>query len=127
MNFGSIFLESNSFETNQTLFNFNSNKKFNERYSSLKARNKDLDQIITTVNDLHTIFDEVANMVIYQGTILDRIDYNIYETRYNIRRGNNQMREAHESLKSGCLKRVNQILIIAILIMGVLILFKFFF
>ena len=127
MNFGSIFLESNSFETNQTLFNFNSNKKFNERYSSLKARNKDLDQIITTVNDLHAIFDEVANMVIYQGTILDRIDYNIYETRYNIRRGNKQMEEEHERLKSGCLRRVNQILIIAILIMGVLILFKFFF
>ena len=125
--FGSMSLDNNSFETNQTLFNFNSNKKQNERYSSIKARNKDLDQIITTVNDLHKIFDEVANMVIYQGTILDRIDYNIYETRYNIRRGNNQMREAHESLKSGCLRRVNQILIIAILIMGVLILFKFFF
>ena len=125
--FGSISLDNNSFETNQTLFNFNSNKKSNDRYSSLKARNKDLDQIITTVNDLHNIFDEVANMVIYQGTILDRIDYNIYEARYNIRRGNNQMQEAHDSLKSGCLRRVNQILIIAILIMGILILYKFFF
>ena len=65
-------------------------------------------------------------MVIFQGTILDRIDYNIYESRYNIRRGNREMEETHERLKSGCLRKTNQILIICIFIMSILIIFKFF-
>ena len=44
-----------------------------------KERNKEIDQIVKTVNDLKEIFQEVAEMVISQGTILDRIDYNIYQ------------------------------------------------
>ena len=65
-------------------------------------------------------------MVIYQGTILDRIDYNTYQGRHHIRRGNRELVETHERLKSGCLRRLNQILIFAIFIMSILIIFKFF-
>ena len=91
-----------------------------------KDRNKEIDQIVKTVNELKEIFQEVADMIIFQGTILDRIDYNIYESRHNIRRGNREMEETHERLKSGCLRRINQILIICIFIMSILIIFKFF-
>ena len=79
-----------------------------------KDRSKEIDQIVKTVNELKEIFQEVAEMIIFQGTILDRIDYNIYESRYNIRRGNREMEETHERLKSGCLRKTNQILIICI-------------
>ena len=91
-----------------------------------KERNKEIDQIVKTVNDLKEIFLDVSEMVISQGTILDRIDYNTYQTRHNIRRGNKEMEETHERLKSGCLRRINQILIGIIFIMAILIIFKFF-
>ena len=91
-----------------------------------KERNKELDVMVSTVNDLKQIFEEVSNMVIFQGTILDRIDLNAYQARYHIRRGNTELTETHERMKSGCLRRLNQILIVAIFIMGVLIIFKFF-
>ena len=112
-----------SIETNQTQ-NFKSidTKKLDVN----KERNKEIDQIVKTVNELKEIFQEVAEMIIFQGTILDRIDYNIYESRYNIRRGNREMEETHERLKSGCLRKTNQILIICIFIMSILIIFKFF-
>jgi len=112
-----------SIETNQTQ-NFKSidTKKLDVN----KERNKEIDQIIKTVNDLKEIFMDVAEMVISQGTILDRIDYNTYQTRHNIRRGNKEMEETHERLKSGCLRRINQILIICIFVMAILIIFKFF-
>ena len=88
-----------SIETTQT-------QKFNsidaKKIDVNKDRNKEIDQIVKTVNDLKEIFQEVADMIIFQGTILDRIDYNIYESRHNIRRGNREMEEAHERLKSGC-------------------------
>jgi len=112
-----------SIETNQTQ-NFKSidTKKLDVN----KERNKEIDQIIKTVNELKEIFMDVAEMVISQGTILDRIDYNTYQTRHNIRRGNKEMEETHERLKSGCLRRINQILIICIFVMAILIIFKFF-
>ena len=112
-----------SIETTQT-------QKFNsidaKKIDVNKDRNKEIDQIVKTVNDLKEIFQEVADMIIFQGTILDRIDYNIYESRHNIRRGNREMEETHERLKSDCLRRINQILIICIFIMSILIIFKFF-
>ena len=101
----------------------NSNKK---KVDISKERNKEIDQMVNTVNELKNIFQDVSNMVIFQGTILDRIDYNTYQSRHNIRRGNIELEESHESLKSGCIRRLNQILIIAIFIMSILILFKFF-
>ena len=112
-----------SIETTQTQNFYSNNTK---KLDIAKERNKELDQMITTVNDLKEIFQEVSNMIISQGTILDRIDYNLYQARHNVRRGNQEMEEAHERLKSGCLRRVNQILIICIFVMSLLIIFKFF-
>ena len=112
-----------SIETFQShVFNSNNKKKIDIN----KERNKEIGQMVNTVNELKDIFQDVSNMVISQGTILDRIDYNTYQGRHNIRRGNRELEESHESLKSGCLRRVNQILIIAIFIMSLLIIFKFF-
>ena len=112
-----------SIETNQSQ-NFFSNTA--KKLNVAKERNKEIDIMVNTVSELKTIFEEVSNMVIYQGTILDRIDYNTYQGRHHIRRGNRELVETHERLKSGCLRRLNQILIIAIFIMSILIIFKFF-
>ena len=112
-----------SIETIQTINFYSNNAK---KVDALKERNKEIDQMINTVNELKNIFQEVSEMVIFQGTILDRIDYNTYQSRHNIRRGNRELEESNERMKSGCLRRLNQILIIAIFIMSILIIFKFF-
>ena len=39
---------------------------------------------------------------------------------------NKELENTHEKLKSGCLRKLNQILIFAIFIMAILIIFKFF-
>jgi syntaxin 16 len=117
---------SNNLDSIETLQShaFNSNNK--KKIDISKERNKEIDQMVNTVNELKNIFQDVSNMVIFQGTILDRIDCNTYQGRYNIRRGNRELEQSHETLKSGCLRRLNQILIIAIFIMSLLIIFKFF-
>jgi len=120
------FFNINNFDSIETTQTQNFRSIDTKKIDMNKDRNKEIDQIVKTVNDLKEIFQEVANMVIFQGTILDRIDYNIYESRHNIRRGNSEMEETHERLKSGCLRRINQILIICIFIMSILIIFKFF-
>ena len=115
-----------SIETIQTQ-NFLSISNTAKKLDLGKERNKELDQMITTINDLKKLYEEVSNMIIYHGTILDRIDYNIYQSRYHVRKGNKELEEAHGRLKSGCIRRLNQILIIAIFIMSILIIFKFFY
>ena len=114
-----------SIETNQTQ-NFLSINSTAKKLDVAKERNKEIDVMVNTVNELKKIFEEVSNMVIFQGTILDRIDYITYQSRHHIRRGNRELEETHERLKSGCIRRLNQILIIAIFIMSILIIFKFF-
>lgn len=77
---------SNNLDSIETLQShaFNSNNK--KKIDISKERNKEIDQMVNTVNELKNIFQDVSNMVIFQGTILDRIDYNTYQGRYNIRR-----------------------------------------
>jgi syntaxin 16 len=43
----------------------------------VKSRDKEIEQIAKSVALLATVFKEVADMVIDQGTLIDRIDYNM--------------------------------------------------
>ena len=120
------FFNMNNYDSIETTQTQNFRSIDTKKLDVNKERNKEIDLIVKTVNDLKEIFMDVSDMVIFQGTILDRIDYNTYQARHNIRRGNREMEETHERLKSGCLRRINQILIISIFIMSVLLIFKFF-
>lgn len=46
-----------------------------------KAREKEIMHVADSIRDLQTIFKELAVLVIDQGTIIDRIDYNIEKVR----------------------------------------------
>jgi len=114
-----------SIETNQTQLFYNSNGK-SKKFDIIKERNKEIDVMVRSVNELKEIFLEASNLVIFQGTILDRIDYNIFQSRNSIRRGNRELEESNQKMKSGLLRRMNLILIFAIFIMSIIIIFKFF-
>lgn len=43
----------------------------------IKTRDQEIQRIATSVAMLATVFKEVADMVIDQGTLVDRIDYNM--------------------------------------------------
>lgn len=43
----------------------------------IKSRDEEIQRIAKSVAMLATVFKEVADMVIDQGTLIDRIDYNM--------------------------------------------------
>ena len=55
-----------------------------------------------SINELAQIMKDLSVLVIDQGTILDRIDYNIQATAASIDEGVKQIEKANETQKKGC-------------------------
>ena len=69
--------------------------------------------------ELSEIFKDLAILVIDQGTILDRIDYNLEQTAIHTKDAVYQLTEANEKSKSARMR--NCILLLCVLIIIVLL------
>lgn len=63
-------------------------------------------------------------LVIEQGSLIDRIDYNIEETFNHVEKGIGHLKGADEKAESPCARKCMCFLILAILVMAVVIGFK---
>jgi syntaxin 16 len=57
-------------------------------------RNREITKIATSINDLATIVKDLAVLVVDQGTVLDRVDYNIEDVRSDTERAVKQLKIA---------------------------------
>ena len=79
-----------------------------------------------SINQLSEIFKDLQNVVQEQGTILDRIDYNIDISYENSQRGLNFIKKAEEHQKQSCFRNVILVLFVIIFIETILIILKIF-
>ena len=91
----------------------------------LQKRENELNEIVRGVNKLQELFKDLHIIVIEQGTILDRIDYNIDVGFNNVSKGKKKIIEADEHHKGSCFRNVILFLLITIFVECLLILFKF--
>lgn len=93
--------------------------------SILVRRNTELNEIVRGVTYLQQMFKDLQIIVSEQGTILDRIDYNIDVGFDNVSKGKKKIVSANEKHKSHCFR--NAILFLQLLIFteSMIILFKF--
>ncbi len=70
----------------------------NERH--ITEREREIQEIVKSMNGLATVFKELNTMVIDQGTMLDRIDYNIEQTNVNLEGGHEELKKVNLLYKS---------------------------
>ena len=92
---------------------------------ALQRRDNELNQLLNSVNDLAQIFKDMQTLVMEQGSILDRIDYNIDIASTNVTRGKKSIVKANEYQKKNCFRNVIIVLIVCIFIEAIMIIFKF--
>uniref|UniRef100_A0A1B0DJ19 Uncharacterized protein n=1 Tax=Phlebotomus papatasi TaxID=29031 RepID=A0A1B0DJ19_PHLPP len=65
-----------------------------ENTKLIESREQEVSRIVRSIVDLHDIFKDLAGMVQEQGTILDRIDYNVETTQSRVSEGLRQLQRA---------------------------------
>jgi len=91
-----------------------------EKHAS--EREKEILNIAKSINDLAAIFRELNVLVIEQGTILDRIDYNVEQTLVKVKEGVVQLKQADEySKKARTLKCIIALILMIIILVAILI------
>jgi syntaxin 16 len=92
----------------------------------LKKRDVEINDLVRSINDLAHIFKEISNLVNEQGTILDRIDYNIENAITNTVKANVHLKKTEEiQEKSNCVRNGIMALIAVNFILGFMLLMKF--
>lgn len=85
---------------------------------AIQSRDQEISKIAQSIEELGAIFKELAVLVIDQGTILDRIDYNMEAVVEHTKTGITQLEKAEKAQKSArptkCI--ISLVMIIAVLL-----------
>lgn len=90
----------------------------------INERDQEIKRIATSITELATIFKELAVLVIDQGTILDRIDYNMEQVVEQTEKGIDELEKADVSQKNSRPIKCIGLLLAMIFIMIVLLVLK---
>lgn len=97
-----------------------------ENTKMAEHREQEVTKIVKSILDLNDIFKDLAGMVQEQGTVLDRIDYNVEQTQTRVTEGYKQLQKAEVYQRKN--RKMYCILILAgitLLMMILLIIMKF--
>lgn len=65
-----------------------------------KHKDKEIEELAESVRDLAVLFKELSTLVIEQGTIIDRIDYNVETALVSTQKGRKHLVSARKAQKS---------------------------
>lgn len=99
-------------------------QKLTDITADVTQRERDIIHIAKSISELAEIFNDLNTLVIDQGTILDRIDYNLEHTDMNIDAGIEELKKANESDKSSRTKMCILMLLVLIICAVVVIVIK---
>jgi syntaxin 16 len=86
--------------TDNTFFTTQQLAVVDDLTSAVQSRDEEIIKIAQSIEELGTIFKELAVLVIDQGTILDRIDYNMEAVVEHTKTGIQQLEKAEKSQRN---------------------------
>jgi syntaxin 16 len=87
-------------------------------------QSKEIREIVRSINELAEIMDDLAMLVVDQGSLLDRVDYNIERVEHDVREGLVELHGAHEAVKSARTKYCILALCLMIILAAIVVIFK---
>ncbi|XP_011023746.1 PREDICTED: syntaxin-43-like [Populus euphratica] len=87
-------------------------------------REREIEQVVESVNELAQIMKDLSVLVIDQGTIVDRIDYNIQNVATTVEEGLKQLQKAERTQKRGGMVMCATVLVIMCAVMLILLILK---
>ncbi|XP_072948097.1 syntaxin-16 [Epargyreus clarus] len=91
-----------------------------ENTKMVAEREEEVNKIVRSIVDLNDVFKDLAHMVHEQGTVLDRIDYNIEQTQVQVQEGYKQLQKAERYQRTN--RKMHCILVLGITIVVLVIL-----
>lgn len=90
-----------------------------ENTKIIESREREVSKIVKSIMDLQDIFKDLAGMVHEQGTVLDRIDYNVEATQSKVADGLKQLAKAesyHKKNRKMCIILIEAGLVLFLLL-----------
>ena len=97
-----------------------SQKQLTSNDSAIMQREREIMDIAQGIIELADIFKELQAMIIDQGTMLDRIDYNVERMAVDVKAADKELKVASGYQKKGTKRRI--IFLLILLVVGTIIL-----
>lgn len=95
-------------------------KLVDDQLAIIQQRDQQIDSILKSVNDLAEIFKDLSMLVIDQGTLLDRIDYNVEQVVQHVKKAHEELVVANTEQKKSRTKYCILLLLMMIFIVVIL-------
>ncbi|WPH03130.1 Hypothetical protein R9X50_00600500 [Acrodontium crateriforme] len=92
--------------------------------TAIEQREREIEKIAQGVIDLSNIFTELNSMVIDQGSLLDRIDYNVERTAEHVKGAEKELKVATGYQKRSTKRKIILLLILIVVGMFILLMIK---
>lgn len=86
---------------------------------------QEIDKLSEGMTSIHSLFKQMNDIVMHQGEVVDRIDYNIDTAMINVSKGKKNLVKAKEYQEHGCAKWCIRMQVSAIMILAILIFIKY--
>lgn len=92
--------------------------------SLIDDRDREVQSIVTSIHELAQVMKDLSVLVIEQGTVLDRIDYNLESAVAQVDQGVTQLEKAERKQKQGLAATCIMFLLLAIVILIIFVVIK---
>lgn len=67
---------------------------------SMPYKEEEIQNLVKSINDLASIFKDLSVLVVEQGTVLDRIDYNVAQAKEHVEMANVELEKTRKREES---------------------------